>query len=112
MNVSAVDKGSTRSANITITNNKGRLSKEEIERLIKEAENFKDQDEKVRKNIEAKNGLESYCFNLKITLEDEKFQDKIPADQKQNLMSKIQETQSWFSSNPNAEAYEYENKQK
>ena len=112
MNITACDKGTGRSGNITITNNKGRLSKEEIERLVKEAENYKEQDDKVRKTVEAKNGLESYCFNLKSTLEDEKFQDKIPADEKQNLMGKIQEVQNWFSANPNADAYEYENKQK
>lgn len=76
MNVEAVDKGTSKNAKITITNNKGRLSKEEIDRLVKEAEKYKDQDEKMRKKIEARNGLEAYCINIKHTLNDDKIQDK------------------------------------
>ena len=76
MNVNATDKGTSRNEKITITNNKGRLSKDEIEKLIKEAERFKDQDEKIRKRVESKNGLESYCVNVKHTLDDEKVKDK------------------------------------
>ena len=70
MNVDATDKGTARNARITITNNKGRLSKEEIDRLVKEAEKYKEQDDKIRKQVEAKNGLESYCVNVKNTLDD------------------------------------------
>jgi len=62
LNVTAMDKGTSKKSNITITNNKGRLSKEEIERLVKEAEKYKDEDEAIRKKIEAKNTLEGYCF--------------------------------------------------
>jgi molecular chaperone DnaK (HSP70) len=57
MNVSATDKGTSKNARITITNNKGRLSNEEIQRLIKESEKYKDQDDLIRKRIETKNGL-------------------------------------------------------
>jgi heat shock protein 1/8 len=57
MNVSATDKGTSKNARITITNNKGRLSNEEIQRLIKESEKYKDQDDIIRKRIESKNGL-------------------------------------------------------
>jgi L1 cell adhesion molecule like protein len=57
MNVSAVDKQTSKNAKITITNNKGRLSKEEIEKLVKDAEKYKEQDEKIRRKVEAKNGL-------------------------------------------------------
>ena len=70
MNVSATDKGTSKNAKITITNNKGRLSKDEIERLIKEAEKYKDADEKIRKRVESKNALESYCVSIKHTLDD------------------------------------------
>jgi len=81
MNVSATDKGTSKNAKITITNNKGRLSKEEIERLVKDAEKYKDQDELIRKKIEAKNGLESYLVNIRHSLNDENLKDKIqPAD--------------------------------
>ena len=72
LNVSAQDKSTGKQNKITITNDKGRLSKEEIERMVQEAEKFKNEDENQRERISAKNGLESYCFNMKQTVEDEK----------------------------------------
>jgi molecular chaperone DnaK (HSP70) len=72
LNVSAQDKSTGKQNKITITNDKGRLSKEEIERMVQEAEKFKNEDEVQRERISAKNGLESYCFNMKQTVEDEK----------------------------------------
>lgn len=89
MNVEAIDKGTSKNAKITITNNKGRLSKEEIERLVKQAEKFKDQDQKMRKKVEAKNGLEAYCVNIKHTINDEKMQDKFAPGEKDSLLNKI-----------------------
>merc|ERR1712096_408241 len=77
LNVSACDKSTGKQNKITITNDKGRLSKEEIERMVNDAEKFKADDEKQKERISAKNGLESYCFNMKTTLEDEKIKDKI-----------------------------------
>ena len=91
MNVHATDKGTMKSEKITITNNTGRLSKDEIERLVKEAERFKDQDEKIRKKIEAKNSLEGYCVNIKHTLDDEKLKDKIDASEKESMKARVQE---------------------
>jgi len=79
MNVNAVDKASGKSNKITITNNKGRLSKDDIEKLVKEAENFKSQDEATRKKIDAKNGLENYTYSVRNTLKDEKLKDKFEA---------------------------------
>merc|ERR1712079_37953 len=83
LNVSACDKSTGKQNKITITNDKGRLSKEEIERMVNEAEKFKDDDNKQKERISAKNGLESYCFNMKTTIEDEKMADKISAADKQ-----------------------------
>ena len=80
--MSAVDKGTGKTNKITITNDKGRLSKEDIERMVNEAEKFKGEDEKVKKKIEAKNGLENYCFQMKNTLSDEKLKDKFTEDDK------------------------------
>merc|ERR1711920_146327 len=77
LNVSAVDKSTGKENKITITNDKGRLSKEEIERMVNEAEKYKNEDEKQKNRISAKNALESYCFNMKSTLDDEKLKDKI-----------------------------------
>jgi len=112
MNVSAMDKGTSKNAKITITNNKGRLSKEDIEKLIKDAEKYKDQDELIRKKIEAKNGLESYLVNIKHTLGDEKLADKFQGTEKQDLTTKVNEVQSWLDSHPDAETTEYERQQK
>jgi len=80
LNVSAADKATGKHERITITNDKGRLSKEEIEKMVRDAEKFKTQDEAIRKRVEAKNGLENYCFQMKNTLNDEKLKDKFTAD--------------------------------
>merc|ERR1712133_19205 len=77
LNVSAVDKSTGKENKITITNDKGRLSKEDIERMVNDAEKYKAEDDKQKERISAKNGLESYCFNMKSTLDDEKLKDKI-----------------------------------
>jgi len=70
MNVSAVDKGTGKTNKITITNEKGRLSKDDIEKMVNEAAKYKDEDEVTRKRIEAKNAFEGYCFSMKNTLND------------------------------------------
>ena len=102
MNVEAIEKASSKNAHITISDNKGRLSKEEIERLVKEAERFKDQDEKMRKKVEAKNSLEAYCVNIKHTVEDEKLADKFAPGEKESVLSKVNEVEQWMSSKDNA----------
>uniref|UniRef100_A0A672JYN7 Heat shock cognate 71 kDa protein n=1 Tax=Sinocyclocheilus grahami TaxID=75366 RepID=A0A672JYN7_SINGR len=75
MNVSAVDKSTGKENKITITNDKGRLSKEDIERMVQEAEKYKAEDDVQREKVAAKNGLESYAFNMKSTVEDEKLKE-------------------------------------
>lgn len=78
LNVTAIEKSTGKENKITITNDKGRLSKEDIERMVNDAEKYKADDEKQKDRISAKNSLESYCFNLKSTVEDDKVKDKIP----------------------------------
>lgn len=112
MNVTATDKGTTKNAKITITNNKGRLSKDEIENLIKEAERYKEQDEKIRKRVEAKNALESYCVSIKHTMDDEKLKDKFDASEKETVSAKVTEVENWLSANQEADTGEFEAKQK
>lgn len=112
MNVTATDKGTSKNAKITITNNKGRLSKDEIERLIKEAEKFKDQDEKIRKRVEAKNSLEGYLVNVKHTLDDQKLKDKFQGSERDTLKAKVDEIDSWVQSHQQADLAEFEAKQK
>ena len=85
LNVSACDKASGKSERITITNEKGRLSKEDIDKMVQEAEKFKDEDNAVKAKVEAKNGLENYCFQMKNTLNDEKIKDKISDEDKTTI---------------------------
>merc|ERR1712045_866318 len=82
LNVSAVEKSTGKEQKITITNDKGRLSQEEIERMVQEAEKYKAEDDANKNRIEAKNGVENYCYSLKSTINDEKLANKIPADDK------------------------------
>ena len=112
LNVSAVDKSTGRENKITITNDKGRLSKEEIERMVTDAEKYKKEDESQRDRISAKNSLESYCFNMKTTINDEKLADKISADDKKKITDSIEETLKWMETNQLAEKEEFEHKLK
>lgn len=112
MNVSATDKASSKTNKITITNDKGRLSKEEIERMVRDAETNKDLDDDMRKKIEAKNGLENYCYSMKNSMNDEKLKDKFTDDDKKCIEETTAETLQWMESNPNAATTEYEAKQK
>merc|ERR1712033_86651 len=91
LNVSALEKTSGKQNKITITNDQGRLSKEDIERMVNDADKFKADDEKQKERIAAKNGLESYCFNMKSTLDDEKLKEKISADDMKAITDKCDE---------------------
>jgi len=110
--VSAVDKTTGRSNKITITNDKGRLSKEEIERMVADAEKYRAEDERVAQKIQARNGLESYSYNLRNTLQDEKIAGKLEAADKTKLEEAIKEAIDWLDHNQEAEKEEYEHKQK
>jgi len=112
LNVSAADKSTGKQNKITITNDKGRLSKEEIERMVNDAEKFKAEDDKQKDRISAKNGLESYCFNMKTTLEDDKVKDKISEDDMKTIMDKCDEAIKWLDANQLAEVEEFNDKQK
>jgi heat shock protein 5 len=114
LQVSAADKGTGKSEKITITADKGRLSQDEIERMVREAEEFAEEDKKTQGRINAKNGLESFLYNLKNTLEDEEkgIADKIEKAEKDELVSLIDETLDWLEENPEADADEYSEKQK
>merc|ERR1711884_959983 len=112
LNVSACDKSTGKQNKITITNDKGRLSKEEIERMVNDAEKFKDEDNKQKDRISAKNGLESYCFNMKTTIDDEKMADKISADDKKLISDKCDDAIKWLDANQLAEVEEFSEKQK
>jgi len=114
LQVSAADKGTGKAEKITITADKGRLSEEEIERMVREAEEFAEEDKKVQGRINARNGLESYLYNLKNTLDDDEkgIGKNIEAAEKNELVSLIDETLDWLEENPEADAEEYAAKQK
>ena len=106
LNVSAEDKASGKSEKITITNDKGRLSKEEIEKMVQDAEKYKEEDEKYAKKIEVKNGLENYCYQMKEMVE------KLEGEDKETVETKVSETLEWLDANQSAETEEFEAKQK
>ena len=110
LNVSALDKSSGKQEKITITNDKGRLSKDEIERMVNEAEEYKAEDDKQKERISAKNGLESYCFNMKSTIEDENFKGKISDEDRSAIKEKCEEAIRWLDGNQTAEKEEYTDK--
>ena len=114
LQVSAEDKGTGKAEKITITAEKGRLSEEDIERMVREAEEFADEDKKVKERIDGRNGLESYLYNLKNTLDDDEkgLSDKISDEDKEELESTINEALDWLDENPEADKEDYDEKQK
>ncbi|VDM39102.1 unnamed protein product [Toxocara canis] len=112
LNVSAQDKSTGKQNKITITNDKGRLSKDEIDRMVQEAEKYKADDDAQKERVAAKNALESYAFNMKQTIDDEKLKDKISADDRKKIESKCDEIIKWLDHNQTAEKDEFEHMQK
>jgi len=80
--------------------------------MVNDAEKFKDEDNKQKDRISAKNGLESYCFNMKTTIDDEKMADKISADDKKLISDKCDDAIKWLDANQLAEVEEFQEKQK
>lgn len=112
LNVSAEDKTAGVKNKITITNDKGRLSKEEIEKMVKEAEKYKAEDEDVKKKVEAKNALENYAYNMRNTVRDEKFAGKLAPADKEKIEKAVQAAIEWLEGNQLAEVDEFEDKLK
>ncbi|CAN3363008.1 heat shock protein Ssa2p [Diutina catenulata] len=112
LNVSAVEKGTGKTQKITITNDKGRLSKEDIERMVSEAEKFKEEDEAEAARVQAKNGLEAYAYSLKNSINDGEMKDKIGADDKATLEKAIDDVTSWLDTAQSATKDEYADRQK
>lgn len=110
LNVSAKDKSTGKSNKITITNDKGRLSKADIERMVNEAEKYKEEDDKQRQRIAARNQLESYVYTVKQAAEETG--DKLQSDDKETISRVCSETVSWLDNNALAEVDEYEFKLK
>merc|ERR550532_1149235 len=112
LNVSAKDKFTGNERQITITNEKGRLSQAEIDRMVQEAEKYRAEDEAAKVKIEAKNSLENYCFTMRNTLNEEKLKDKFEDGDKEKIEQAVQESLDWLDKNQLAEKDEFEAKQK
>ena len=114
MNISAADKSTGKSNKITITNDKGRLSKEEIEEMVKKAEKFKEEDDKKRENIEKRNGLENFIYNLKNNVKSDPNNEN--SEQVKEVLEElepiVEEGIKWLDENQNASTEEYDAKQK
>ena len=111
LNVAAVEKGSGKTEKITITNDKGRLSQEEIDRMVNEAEEFAEQDKQVKAKIDARNALETYCYSMKQTV-GEKMGEKMSHDDKESITKAVEEALEWLDANHDVEKEEYEEKLK
>ncbi|CAF2157505.1 unnamed protein product, partial [Rotaria magnacalcarata] len=112
LNVSTVHTTSGKEAKFTITNDKGHLSKDEVERMIVDAENDRKEDEIERSSIEAKNLLESYCFNIKSTMNDRKLSDRMNAYDKRKISNSIEDALTWLETNQRAAREEFEHELK
>ena len=109
LQVTAIDKGTNKIEKITISNDKGRLSKEQIDKMVQDAEKFKDEDEKIKAKVTAKNELESFIYNMKSTIAKDDV--KISDTDRESITEKLEETLKWLEDNPHADKEEFEKKQ-
>lgn len=107
LQVTAADKATGKSEKVTITSEKGRLSDEEIQRMIEEAEQYAEEDRIVKERMEARNGLESYLYNLKNHMEDDDRSGNLSGEDKRDLMDLVDENLAWMEENPEASNEEY-----
>jgi heat shock protein 1/8 len=112
LNVSATEKSTGKENKITIKNEKGRLSKEDIDRMVNDAEKFKKEDEIQRERVASKNSLESYCFNMKQAVEDDKLASKITPDEKKKILELCESSLKWLEANQMADKEEFDHKLK
>ena len=112
LNVSAVEKSTGKENKITIKNEKGRLSADEIEKMVQEAEKFKAEDEANKQRIEAKNQLENYVFSARNSMKEDAVASKLSEDDKKKINEELDKAMSWLDDHPSAEKEEYEQKQK
>jgi len=112
LNVSAADKSTGKSNQIVITNEKGRLSQAEIDRMVQEAEKYASEDASNKERVEAKNGLENYCFTMRNTLDEPQLKEKFEPGDKEKIEAAVTEALDWLDKNQLAEKEEFNAKQK
>ena len=116
LNVGAEDKGTGKSEKIVITNDKGRLTEEQIEKMIKDAEQFADEDKKVKERVDAKNAFDGYMHSMRTATEgsgeNKGLSEKMDSDEKEKILDALKDGQSWLDSNPEGDAEEIKDKHK
>ena len=112
LNVTAADKSTGKKSNITITNDKGRLSAEEIERMVQDAEKYREQDEAVKARIDAKNELETYIYSIRGTLDEASVKEKLTEEEVETLTTAVKNADEWLDSHPAEDADVYQSKTK
>ncbi|KPM07870.1 Sar s 28 (heat shock protein 70-like protein 4), partial [Sarcoptes scabiei] len=112
LNVSAEDKSTGKKNAITITNDKGRLSKSDIEKMVNEAEKYREEDEKQRERVSSKNNLEAYAYQVKSSMEESGIQSKLSDQDRKIVLDKVNEVLKWLDQNQLADKDEFDHKQK
>merc|ERR1711992_11369 len=112
LNVSALDKSTGKETKITITNDKSRLSKDEIEKMVEDAEKFKKDDEQEAERLKGKLSLEAYCLDLKSAMENEKLDQEKIKQEKKKIVDTCNKAVKWIGKNKLASKEEYEHKEK
>jgi len=112
LSVSAVEKSTGKEKNITITNDNGRLTQEDIDAMVADAKKFKADEEAVREKIESKNNLDNYIYSLKSTISEPEFKSKMEQEDKEQLDTKIAESEEWLENNQNESKEVYDEQQK
>ena len=116
LNVGAEDKGTGKSEKITVSNDKGRLTEEQIQKMIQEAEEFADEDKKVKERVDARNAFDGYIHSMRSATEgageNKGLSEKMDSDEKETILNALKDGQSWLDSNPDADAEEIKEKHK
>jgi len=112
MQVSAQDKTTGKVNKITITNDKGRLSADEVEKMVRDAEKYAEDDKKARERVEAKNSLEQYAYTLKQSIAEEGVKDKLSDEDKKKVEAACEEAIRWIESHPDGDKDAYESERK
>merc|ERR550514_1063661 len=112
LNVGAHDKGTGKKESITITNDKGRLTEEQIQKMIADAEKFADEDRQVKERVDAKNAFDNYMASMKAATEEKGMSEKLDDDEKEQIQKALNDGQEWMSANPEADAEEIKEKHK
>lgn len=112
LNVSAMDKGTNKKSSVTITNEKGRLSQDEIEKMVKEAEKYKEEDDKVKERVDARNNLESYAYSVQSSLDEEKLKSVASEEEIKSVTERVEQVLKWLEDNYEAEKERIEEQRK